>query len=331
MNIDKLKKIGVSALAGSLVSFSVNAADWSLSGSAGINADKVDEDVATTWNMSDSIKITTSGTTDNGINVGVMFELDGGNNASVTGSAWDDYSLSVGTDTIGTVTFWGHGGSSVMSQFDDISPKAYEEVSDIGTINGTSADNVIGGVGENMMFEYTSPSIAGVTIKAAYNTISADTAAGGYNKYNDWGLMYQPEMVEGLTLYYAQGSKDTNQTTQTTDLSTMAIKYAYGPVTVSYQESDSDISGTLDDQSTEQYAIAYAVSDDLTLSYGKREYDIDTSDEASGNVTQEDTGIAISYTMGGVSIKAQQNNHDNVNGDATKDGHATSIGISFAF
>jgi len=331
MNIDKLKKIGVSALAGSLVSISAHAADWSLSGSAAIYADKVDEDVATTWNMADSIKISASGTTENGINVGVMFELDGGANASTTGSAWDDYYLSLGTDAIGTVNFWGHGGSSVMSQFDDISPKAYEEVSDIGSINGQTADNVIGGVGNDMMFEYTSPSIAGVTLKAAYNTASGDTAALGYNKYNDWGLMYQPEMVDGLTLYYAQGSKDTNTTTQTTDLSTMAIKYAYGPVTVSYQESDSDISGTLDDQSTEHYAIAYAVNDDLTVSYGKREYDIDTSDEATGNVTQEDTGIAVSYTMGGVSISAQKNDHDNVNGDATKDGSSTSIGISFAF
>ena len=327
MNIDKLKKIGVSALAGSLVSFSVNAADWSLSGSAGINADKVDEDLATTWNMSDSIKISTSGTTDNGINVGVMFELDGGNNASVTGSAWDDYYLSLGTDAIGTVKFWGHGGSSVMSQFDDISPKAYEEVSDIGTINGATADNVIGGVGNNNMFEYTSPSIGGVTLKAAYNTAANDTTL---NKYNDIGVMIQPEMVEGLTVYYAQGEKQTGATT-TTDVDTIAVKYAYGPVTVSYQESNGDASGSTVDQETEHYAIAYTVSDDLTISYGKRDYDLDTTDEGTGNVTQEDTGFAISYTMGGVSISAQKNDHDNVGGDATADGSSTSVGISFAF
>ena len=328
MNIDKLKKIGVSALAGSLVSFSVNAADWSLSGSAGINADKVDEDVATTWNMSDSIKISTSGTTDNGINVGVMFELDGGANASTTGSAWDDHSISMGTEALGTLTFWGHGGSSVMSQFDDISPKAYEEVSDIGTINTVSADNVIGGIGENSMFEYTSPSFSGVTFKAAYNTASSTSV---FNKYSDIGVMIAPEMVEGLTLYYAAGEIEATANTMT-DVSTMAVKYAYGPVTVSYQESESDVSGSTNDDEVEQVGISYTVNDNLTVSWGTREYDNNTaSNSGSGNLTQEDTGVAVSYTMGGVSIKAQRNDHENVGGTDANDGESTSVGISFAF
>jgi outer membrane protein OmpU len=326
MNIDKLKKIGVSALAGSLVSVAANAADFTVSGSAGLYVDQQDEDVASTWAMSDSLKFNASGTTDNGIDIGVYFELDGVGEASGDG-AWDDHSLSIGTAELGTLKFWGHGGSSVMSQFDDISPKAYEEVSDIGTINGTTADNVIGGVGNNNMFEYTSPSIGGVTLKAAYNTAASTTELG---KYNDIGVMIQPEMVEGLTVYYAQGEKQTGATT-TTDVDTIAVKYAYGPVTVSYQESNGDASGSTVDQETEHYAIAYTVSDDLTISYGKRDYDLDTTDEGSGNVTQEDTGFAISYTMGGVSISAQKNDHDNVGGDATADGHSTSVGISFAF
>ena len=326
MNIDKLKKIGVSALAGSLVSVAANAADFTVSGSAGLYVDQQDEDVASTWVMSDSLKFNASGTTDNGIDIGVYFELDGVGEASGDG-AWDDHSLSIGTAELGTLKFWGHGGSSVMSQFDDISPKAYEEISDIGTINGTTADNVIGGVGNNNMFEYTSPSFAGVTLKAAYNTAASSTVL---NKYNDIGVMIQPEMVEGLTVYYAQGEKQTGATT-TTDVDTIAVKYAYGPVTVSYQESNGDASGSTVDQETEHYAIAYAVSEDLTISYGKRDYDLDTTDEGAGNLTQEDTGIAVSYTMGGVSISAQKNDHDNVGGDATKDGSSTSVGISFAF
>ena len=326
MNIDKLKKIGVSALAGSLVSVAANAADFSVSGSAALYVDQVDEDVASTWAMADSLKFNASGTTDNGIDIGVYFELDGVGEASGDG-AWDDHSLSIGTAELGTLKFWGHGGSSVMSQFDDISPKAYEEVSDIGSINGTSADSVIGGVDNNNMFEYTSPSIGGVTLKAAYNTASSTAELG---KYNDIGVMIQPEMVEGLTLYYAQGEKQTGATT-TTDVDTIAVKYAYGPVTVSYQESNGDASGSTVDQETEHYAIAYAVSEDLTISYGKRDYDLDTTDESAGKLTQEDTGIAVSYTMGGVSISAQKNDHDNVGGDATKDGSSTSVGISFAF
>jgi len=331
MNIDKLKKIGVSALAGSLVAFSAHAADWSLSGGASFQVDQVDEDIASTWAQGDSIKIQASGTTESGIDIAVMYELDGGANASATGSAWDDHSISMGTEALGTLTFWGHGGSSVMSQFDDISPKAYEEVSDIGTINTVSADNVIGGIGENSMFEYTSPSFSGVTFKAAYNTASADSATGGYNKYSDMGVMIQPEMVEGLTLYYAAGEKEITANTDT-DVSTMAVKYAYGPVTVSYQESESDVSGSTNDDEVEQVGISYTVNDNLTVSWGTREYDNNTaSNSGSGNLTQEDTGVAVSYTMGGVSIKAQRNDHENVGGTDANDGESTSIGISFAF
>jgi len=328
MNIDKLKKIGVSALAGSLVSFSAHAADWSLSGGAAIYADQQDEDIATTWSQGDSIKIQASGTTESGIDIAVMYELDGGSNASATGSAWDDHSISMGTEALGTLTFWGHGGSSVMSQFDDISPKAYEEVSDIGTINTVSADNVIGGIGENSMFEYTSPSFSGVTFKAAYNT-AANTSV--VNKYSDIGVMIAPEMVEGLTLYYAAGEKEITANTDT-DVSTMAVKYAYGPVTVSYQESESDVSGSTNDDEVEQVGISYTVNDNLTVSWGTREYDNNTaSNSGSGNLTQEDTGVAVSYTMGGVSIKAQRNDHENVGGTDANDGESTSVGISFAF
>ena len=328
MNIDKLKKIGVSALAGSLVAFSAHAAEWSLSGGASLYADQVDEDIATTWYQGDSIKIQASGTTESGIDVAVMYELDGGANASETGSAWDDHYLSLGTEALGTLRFWGHGGSSVMSQFDDISPKAYEEISDIGTINAVSADNVIGGVGNNNMFEYTSPSFAGVTFKAAYNTASSTTVL---NKYSDMGVMIQPEMVEGLSLYYASGEKQTGAT-EDTDVSTMAVKYAYGPVTVSYQESESDVNGNTNDDEVEQVGISYTVNDNLTVSWGTREYDNNiASNSGNGNLTQEDTGVAVSYTMGGVSISAQRNDHENVGGTEANDGESTSIGISFAF
>jgi len=178
------------------------------------------------------------------------------------------------------------------------------------------------------MFEYTSPSFSGVTFKAAYNTASSTSVL---NKYSDIGVMIAPEMVEGLTLYYAAGEKEATANTMT-DVSTMAVKYAYGPVTVSYQESESDINGSTDDDEVEQVGISYTVNDNLTVSWGTREYDNNTaSNSGSGNLTQEDTGVAVSYTMGGVSISAQRNDHENVGGTEANDGESTSIGISFAF
>jgi len=78
-------------------------------------------------------------------------------------------------------------------------------------------------------------------------------------------------------------------------------------------------------------SIAYAVNENLSISYGTREYDEDTSSDADGNKTQEDTGVAVSYTMGGVSIVAQQNSHDNVAGLDATDIESYALGVSFAF
>ena len=79
-------------------------------------------------------------------------ELDNDNPA--TNAGMDDRSVSFGTDSLGTVTFHGHGGSSVLGQWDDMTPNAYEEVWD----TTTGADYRIDGRSGNNIFTYDSPS-----------------------------------------------------------------------------------------------------------------------------------------------------------------------------
>jgi len=320
--MNKLKKIGVSALAGSLVAISANAADWSVSGSAGFGVNSLNEGkTATGWYQNDSVTISASGQTENGINVSAMFELDGGTATADNKSSWDDSMMSFGTDELGTIQFWGHGGSSVMAAFDDVTPKAFEEVWDIGT----SADaRISGGAGDHLM-NYISPSISGATLMASYSTGTEQ------DHYTDYGVKFSPEMVEGLTLYYAQGT--TTTTTVDTDESTMAITYAYGPITVGYQESEADKGNSAVDEDSESWSIAYAISDDLVVSYGERDYDKDTSSEADNKATQNDSGFGISYTMGGITLAGSMNEHDNVGGDvdAAGDRESYEFNVSFAF
>ena len=320
--MNKLKKIGVSALAGSLVAISANAADWNVSGSAGFGVNSLNEgNSATSWYQNDSVKISASGQTENGINVSAMFELDGGTATADASSSWDDSMMSFGTDELGTIEFWGHGGSSVMAAFDDVTPKAFEEVWDIGT----DADaRISGGAGEDL-FNYISPSISGATLMASYSTGTSE------DHYTDYGVKFSPEMVEGLTLYYAQGT--TTTTTVDTDESTMAITYAYGPITVGYQESEADKASSNVDEDSESWSIAYAITDDLVVSYGERDYDKDTSSEADNKATQNDSGFGISYTMGGITLAGSVNEHDNVGGDvdAAGDRESYEFNLSFAF
>ena len=103
--MNKLTKIGVSALAGSLVAVSAHAGSLSASGSASISfADgDVDEVVASglgpegnQWSMGDSITMTGSGDMDNGMSVSVSFEID--NDDVGGGNVYDSHSITLDTN-----------------------------------------------------------------------------------------------------------------------------------------------------------------------------------------------------------------------------------------
>jgi len=327
--MNKLTKIGATALAGALVSVSAHAADWSISGSAGFELQKTTKNGEATWYQYDSVKVTSSGTTDSGINVSVMYEID--DDTSTSSKAYDDKYISFGTDALGTVTFHGHGGSSVMGQFDDRTPTAYEEVWDIGS--GADTARIQGRSGDSL-FTYDSPTIAGATFKAAYQSKDSTTTGLSQDQgdYLDWGFTFSPEMVDGLTVYYAQAELEKTTTgTNNVDQHTIGFTYAYGPVTIGYQESEADATTSTDDDKSESMSIAYAVNDDLTISYGEREFDEDTTQDGATSGTQKDSGWAISYTMGGASVAVQQNTHDNVNGVKATDEESYLLAVNFAF
>ena len=313
--MNNLKKIGLSALAGSLVAFSVNAGEMSVTGSAGMTLSQADETAAAGFAQSDSLTFTGSGETDSGLNIAVSFEIDGDNNG------FDDRSFSVGNDSIGTFAFHGSGGSSVMGGWDDLTPNAYEEVW-TGT-TGASAD-VVGGIGGTNLLRYDSPSISGVTVAVAYQDAEQTATA---STYTDFGIKIKPEMLDGLTVGYAEGEYSTSATL-TTDESTMYVLYTMGAVSVGYQESEIAAGTTATTDETVSASISYAVSDDFSISYGTHTVDF-------GDVTtdQESSGFSASYTMGGMTIAGYMNSTDNVAGATTAaaDRESYELSLSFAF
>ena len=163
--MNNLRKIGLSALAASLSTFSVNAAEVSVSGGASLSFDDTDRGEDTRGNgfyMGDSLGFNMSGETENGLGVAVYYEIDGG--------ALDDYDMTVSGDW-GSLKFNGSGSSSAMGAVDDVTPNAYEESWDIIDDDGTSTSGsptVIGGGSVSNGFIYTSPSMGGATLTAAY-------------------------------------------------------------------------------------------------------------------------------------------------------------------
>ena len=320
--MNNFKKIGLSALAGSLVAFSANAAEITMSGGASVAVTSGDDKGKSTYYQNDSITFTVSGETDGGLSITTKLELDGGANAS---SSFDNRSLAIGHDTLGTVTFSGHGGDSVLSGWDDKTPSAYEESWGLTTgalkIDGVAGDN---------LWRYDSPElIPGLTVHASYQSKEQTGSTGAYT---DMGILYSPEMLEGLTVGYAAGEVDEIANTHGsgnvsgTDESTMFVTYATGPITVGYQTSEADGSSTTQDDDSTAIGISYAVTDSFSVSYGEHELDL-----GSSTSDQESEGFSASYTMGGTSIKASFNETTNTAGVSGSDKDAMEIALVFAF
>ena len=323
--MNNFKKIGLSALAGSLVAVSAHAAEITMSGGASVAVTSGDDKGKSTYYQNDSITFTVSGETDGGLSITTSLELDGDASGGAGGD-FDSQSLTIGHDTFGTVIFSAHGGSTVMGGFDDMMPTAYEE-----SFALTTGNLVINGAGTgNDLWRYNSPELLpGLTAHVAY---SSQNTTANTNAYTDFGIKYVPDMIEGLTLGYATGEVD-ESTAETVansvtgiDESTMFVTYATGPITVGYQASEADgATATQDDDST-SFGISYAVTDDLSVSYGEHSLDL-----GSSTSDQESEGISASYTMGGTSIKAAFNETNNVAGVATTDRESYEIALVFAF
>ena len=320
--MNNLKKIGLSALAGSLVSFSAGAAEMSVSGGAAIYFDDTNRGKATRGNgfyMGDSLNFSASGETDNGIAITVKYEIDGG--------TLDDYSLSMGGDW-GTLVFDGHGASSAMGAVDDMTPNAYEEAWDIIDVDGTTASGsplVIGGGGGNNMFIYTSPSVGGAQVKMAYQNDGG--AAAVSDSYMDFAISFAPEMVEGLTVGYAVGENNATAGSET-DNDTMYVKYAFGPVTVGLQESEIDAQTEAASDEMSIVGITYQVNDDLTIGYTESTYNA-----GSETTDQENSNLSASYTMGGMTLSVAFAEEKNQGGSTAvaDDVKGYNINLAFAF
>ena len=325
--MNNLRKIGLSALAGSLATFSVNAADFSVSGGASITFDDPNRGFSDRGNgfyMGDSLTFSASGETDNGVGVAVSYELDGT-------AAIDDMKITLSGDW-GSMVFDGHGGSSAFGAVDDKTPNAYEEAWDVIDTNGSTTGGtptVINGAGGDNMFIYTSPSISGITVTAAYQNHGGANTARANESYLDFAVAISPEMVEGLTLGFASAdhtvgaSRDQEETT-------MYATYATGPFTVGVQSSELDDTTATSDLESIAYGVSYAVNDDFSIAYTSHTMDYDAA-KTTNNTDQESTGISASYTMGGMTLAGAMNEVDAMGGTATRDFEGYEFSLSFAF
>jgi outer membrane protein OmpU len=306
-----IKKIGLTALAGSLVATSAYAGAMSVSGGASM-ALKNDSGTATgkSWTMGNSLTFTGGGELDNGINVSLSFELDGAEGVGQANAPFDSHSLTVSSDGLGTLVFAGHGGSSAQGAIDTTA------AGDLWN-NGSGITGITAAAsGDNSML-YTLPEMVdGVGITASYSPGRA-----GQDSHTAFAISYTG--VEGLTLNYGQGDSGAPGSEITS--TTMSATYAVGSFTLGASKTEADKTGASDREVT-SYNVAYTVSDDISIGYG-----VETFDTTGQAVDEEMRGFNISYTTGGMTLGAMQVEGEGVGNSASSEKDRWKLSASFAF
>jgi outer membrane protein OmpU len=329
--MNNIKKIGMTALAASLVSTSVFAGELTATGSASITVEGYSGSTLqsdTAYSMADSVVLAGSTELDNGMTVSMSFELDSDNQS--TSSSYDDESVTISSDTLGTVKFSGHGGSSATSAIDATAAgNIYDNFDGATSANGLTSAGVnllAAGAGDNNIY-YTLPSMVdGLSVSASLNTAGATgNNATGFN------AIYTG--VEGLSVSYGIADIETGVSTTSGDQTVMNASYAYGPVTVSYSNSDYD-TGAANTRALAQevtsYAVSYTVSDAISVTYGTETIE---SGLASEVTDAEYEGITASYTAGGMTISLTSQDAENIDHgtNADEDYEYWALGLAFAF
>ena len=228
---------------------------------------------------------------------------EGGKDGDVTGNPYgfdNNVNFSASGDTeVGTVAIsYTYNGSSVSSSALTIDMGDAGKLSiDRGTMIGAGADS----------YQDKTPRAAGA--EQAWDDTDNDA--------------YIIDVESTGALGYSNTFEGVNQTTA-------FASYAFGPATIGIQNTLIDnVSGGTDSDAL-QMGVAFQVNDDLALSYSYRETDLGDGALATQK-DPKDTGIAASYTMGGMSIVAFKNEADNVGGATGTEDTTTQVFVSFAF
>ena len=303
-----LKKLGLTALAGSLVATTGYAGSLDVSGAAKVSYTSGDttEVSGNPFSMTRDINFSGSGEMDNGMTISYFQLLSAG--------SFSSSGLTLDMGDAGKATFMnGTSGGQGISAYEDKVPTASEQVWDDldGQANGVLTGNKTNKIGY------------GTTMAGA--NISVD-----YNKQQDGGsahsvaIDYAP--MDGAMIFIAQSDEYAGVNSSTGQV-TFGGTYTAGATTVGVQRTSIDFSAANSDTDRTHIGASFAVNEDLSVSFGMSTVEF----EAGSKSDQEDSGFGVSYTMGSMSLTAAFNSSDNVGGTSGTDDEHKEVGLAFAF
>jgi len=354
--MNNLKKLGLSALAGSLVAVSAQAGEMAVSGSANVTYKTGAGNTSKAIGTDKDVTFSGSGELDNGWSFAVGTLMTDGFDVSSSYT-----SLTMGS--MGTITFGSHtGGASYM--YDEETPQVYEQTSDAQQ----NSANIVGNQLDSNAFMYAAPAmeIAGATVNMqieysphANDATNNDGSAGSYTEGtgNGYGagitVAYDALKVGVYAAEIENTTPDAGDDQRDSFEGVWYAKYSMGPVSIGYSESYLE-NGTADTNNTAEAAtaaktvrtatgifesnsisIAFNVNDNLSVSYTETSDTYDAQSDKATNildVDQETEALQVAYSMGGMSIKAynMETTNPGYDSDASKQS-ISEIALGLAF
>jgi outer membrane protein OmpU len=320
--MNNLKKIGLTALAGTLAATTANAGTLSVGGTADIVYNTHGEGSATgnPFSHSQTLSFSGSGDLDNGMTVNYSSNNTGGTFTAST------VAIDMGdAGTIGLYSNLADGGG--ISAYQDVIPTAGEQVWDdtgVTTHGGTASGVTDMGSRANLAYNNSFGDI----------TVSADWARSAEGAEGSVVLVYD-NLIDGLSLGYGIGeTQEAANTKVSTDLETLFVKYTTGPVTLGAQRSivtpavATGGTAATSEKTRDHVGASFAINENLSVSAGRSELDF-----GSGSTLrdQSDSGVSASYTMGSTTIGFVHNKTSDEAGVLNADYDVTEVSLTFAF
>jgi outer membrane protein OmpU len=315
----------LTALAASLVSVSANAGSLTISGAASMNVggySGAEHDGGSTFSMGNQVTMSGSGELDNGMTVSISYQLD--NNAATGAGPFDDHSVTVSSDAMGSLTLYGHGGGSATSAMDATAAGNVFDTFDgaLGQVTGVAHTNSAPG---NNSLMYTVPTIMdGVDVKLSYEP---QQSGSSFDSGMGYAVTYTG--IEGLTLAYSTSDEVGTTSALSGEQTAWKASYVYGPVTATMTQSEFDVVTTTSDQDVSSVAISYTINDEMSVTYGTETIESTNS----GHVDAEYEVLKGSYTSGGMTVAVQMKEAENIDHstNANADYEYWGLGLAFAF
>ena len=341
--MNNIKKIGLTALAGSLVMVSANAIEYTMSGGLLTTYTTQDSPTANANNgkgigTATDLAFNASGELDNGFTVGYMMAVDTDGALSNTSSQ-----MTVGMGSLGSFHINNKFGSKANG-IDDITPNAYNETWDgLSTVN----PSFFGSSTHSGSVDYRIPAqdIMGVTINASYTYDPSAgngpaTKAGVTTLNTGSGEAFTLQLSHDSGLEVGAGLEEVNTNSslvnaQGVDRATAYVKYAVGGLSVAYQEAFENAAtsaavSTGADREAEFMGVAYTMND-ITLSYATSELSTKAIGSTAATVAEELTSIQAAYVMGAMTVSLALSETDNLGGTAGAKYEENTLAVSFAF